>query len=151
MLAGHIWPKWLHRKWGPWLGQAPVPTCPPMPHASKQTAKKTVKSTQKRKEASSPTEDTAPTQPRQAKVTRVSGTPEIDAVPAALSQTRTEQSVPLTGGTERSAHHSTHDNVITDGDSNTATNPGAAESPDAKNSKEELSERPFLWQYCSAH
>ena len=119
-----------------------------MPHASKKTAKKTVKLTQKHKEASFPTENPAPKWSRQAKVTRVTGTLEIDPEPTALSQTRTEQSVPLTGGTERSAHHSAHNNVIIDGDGdgNTATNPSAAEPSDAEDSEEELGdgERQFL-------
>jgi hypothetical protein len=57
--------------------------------------------------------------------------------------------VSLSGGTEGSAHHSTQENVITDGEADTLTDRGAATSNRAKDSdpedsEEELGEHPIL-------
>jgi hypothetical protein len=125
-----------------------------MPHASAKShasAKKTVNPAQKRKEA--PTEIPDPKQLRQTNAQRAAGTPDGEGVAAAPSQTISERSVPLRGGTEGSAHHSAQENIITDGEANTLTDPGPATSnrakdSDAENSEEELSESPILLILC---
>ena len=120
----------------------PFPSAPSM-----APAKKTVNPAQKRKEA--PTEDPTPKRTRQTKARKAPGAPDGEGAVAAPSQTISERSVPLSGGTEGSAHHSAQENVITDGEADTPTNRGAAalncaKDSDAEDSEEELSEHPIL-------